>query len=122
MFAARPCPGAAAEVHRKLTAADSVDDLIDHLHCESGRRFGILITRSYSGIDKQTKMRVIDLDNVGARITNEFDFPAQNRHACAHKISTLRICSGRFVRAPEALAQESWGGQGRFDPSFCGSF
>ncbi len=66
-FAANARARSTSEMHGEFYPADSADELIDHVHREISGGIGVVIFRAHFGIDEQTKMRVVNLRDVGSR-------------------------------------------------------
>jgi len=105
-FAARAAAGPATEMHSDFDAGDPFDDLVDHVDGEVGCLFCVGIFRAHIRIDEQAQMRVIDLNDIGSLLLQQFELAAQHRHACTHKVVLLRVRLDRLFTIPHAFSQQ----------------
>ena len=108
---------APAQVHGKLGVPAALHDGVDHVHGEVGRRVGIGKLSAHVRIDEQTQMRIVDLDDIGAGLLDQFKLALEDGDAIADEVFALRIGLGRFFGMPHALAEQRRGRQRCLDLS-----
>ena len=69
-------PGPSAKMQCEL-CIDSINHFIDHINSEVCRTIRVIVQRSYLWIDEQAQVRIVNLDDIGSCLANEFDFFSQ---------------------------------------------
>ncbi len=111
MLAAHAGAGAPAQMDRELDAAETLDQLVDHVDREIGGAVGVVILGAHLGVDEQAEMRIVDLHDVGTGLDDQLELAPEDRHAVAHEGLACRIGLARALGVPEPLAQQGRGGQ-----------
>src|SRR3954468_2846291 len=91
MLAASASAGASAKVHGDFDSLNASDDFIDHLHRNRGGSVRIGILLADVGVNEEAEVRIVDLSDVSARISHQFQFAAKYGDAGANKIVALGI-------------------------------
>ena len=62
-FTPGACTGATAEVNGYLDIAETFDNLVDHIDTKVGGAIGVVVIRANLGVNKQAKVRVVNLND-----------------------------------------------------------
>ena len=82
-------------MHRDLDATDPAHDFIHHIHRKPRGSVRVFIVRAHRRIDKETKMRIVNLRDVGACIGQSDGGLASER---AFNAEEQRSASGEGLR------------------------
>ena len=80
-FAPGAGAGATAEVNGYLDIAEPFDNLVDHIDTKVSGAVGVVVVCSNFRVNKQAKVRVVNLNDSDAFFAQELDFAAQDGNA-----------------------------------------
>ena len=99
-FAPGAGTGAAAEVNGCLDIAEPFDNLVNHIDTEISGAVSSGVVRADFRVNKQAKVRVVNLNDSDAFLAQELDFAAQDGDAIGDERLTRGIGGAGFFGRP----------------------
>ena len=90
-FAPGAGAGATAEVNGYLDITEPFDNLVDHIDTKVSGAVSVVVVRAYFRVNKQAKVRVVNLNDSDAFFAQELDFAAQDGDAIGDERVTRGI-------------------------------
>ena len=100
-----------------LDIAEPFDNLVNHIDTEVSGAVSVIVVRADFWVNKQAKVRVVNLNDSDAFLAQEFDLAAQDGDAIGDERVTSGIGGAGFFGRPHAFAQQRGCGQGCLDPA-----
>lgn len=79
------CAGAPAEVDGKLDVIEAINDLVDHVDTEVRSVVSVVIFCADLWVNKQAKVRIINLDHSNAFLAQKFNFATKDGDAVGNE-------------------------------------